>query len=346
MKIAILTPTFSKFSGIDRVVETQAKELSKGGNEVDIYCLYGDIKLEDPNIRIYEIKKFNNLLFERIYRLLFFLDIFTISRYSKIISSYDVVYSHFYPMNVIAYFAKKKNSKLQYIYYNHGVADSITFSKFHEKVYIKLIRMLNNRSIKNTGEVISISKYLGDVLKRETGKDSKVIYDKIDKDRYNTRPFKIDIREKYKIPNDSFIILYVGRLSPHKKIDLLITYFKKFNSKYTNSYLIIVGKPTFQDYFKKLQTLANKNVVFTGFVKDEELPDYYKGCSLYATCSIWEGFNMPIVEAEACGKPSVAFNLCSHKEVLKKGDLIEYPDTKGNFVKSFEKYYNLNKNHA
>jgi 1,2-diacylglycerol 3-alpha-glucosyltransferase len=121
MKISILTPTFSKFSGIDRVVENQALELSEKGNDVVIYCLYGDIKLEDTKIKIYEIKNFNNLLFERIYRLLFFLDIFTISKYSKIISSCDIVYIHFYSMNVIAYFAKKRNPKLKYIYYNHGI---------------------------------------------------------------------------------------------------------------------------------------------------------------------------------------------------------------------------------
>ncbi len=346
MKIAILTPTFSKFSGIDRVVETQALELSKKGSDVNIYCLYGDIKLEDTQIKIYEIKIFKNLLFERIYRLLFFLDIFTISKYSKIISSYDIVYSHFYPMNVIAYFAKKRNPNLKYIYYNHGVADTITFSKFYEKIYIKLIKILNNISIGNTDEVISISKYLGNILKKETGKSSKIIYDKIDKDRYNKKPSNLDIRKKYNLPKDSFIILYVGRISPHKKVDLLIKYFKNFNKKYINSYLIIVGKPTFQEYFKKLQKLANKNVIFTGFIKDDDLPNYYKGSNLYATCSIWEGFDLPIVEAEFCGKPSIAFNLCSHKEVLKNGDLIEYPDTKGKFIESFEKYYNLNKNNA
>ncbi|MHB8442765.1 MAG: glycosyltransferase family 4 protein [Patescibacteria group bacterium] len=346
MKIAILTPTFSKFSGIDRVVEGQSIELSNKGNKVDIYCLYGDIKLKNPNIEVIEIKKFNNLLFERIYRLLFFLDVFTISKYSKIISSYDVAYSHFYPINVIAYFAKKRNKKLQYIYYNHGVADSITFEKFHEKKYIGLIRILNNLSIKNADEIISISKYLAEVLKKETGKDSKVVYNKVDKDRYNAKPFKLDVRKKYKLPKDSFVILYVGRLSPHKKVDLLIKYFREFNKQYKDSYLIIVGKPTFQDYFKDLKTLANKHVIFTDFVSDKDLPDYYKACNIYSTCSIWEGFNLPIIEAEACGKPSVAFDLCSHPEVLKKGDLIEYPDTKNEFIKSFEKYYLLNKSHA
>lgn len=76
MKIAILIPTFSKFSGIDRVVEMQANRLLKEGNIVDIYCLYGDIKIDNKNCHIYEIKNIKNQFFERIYRLFFFLDIF------------------------------------------------------------------------------------------------------------------------------------------------------------------------------------------------------------------------------------------------------------------------------
>lgn len=57
MKIAILT---SKFSGIDRVVEMQANRVLKEGNIVDIYCLYGDIKIDNKNCHIYEIKNLKN----------------------------------------------------------------------------------------------------------------------------------------------------------------------------------------------------------------------------------------------------------------------------------------------
>ena len=38
---------------------------------------------------------------------------------------------------------------------------------------------------------------------------------------------------------------------------------------------------------------------------------------------------MNIVEAQACGKPVVAFDLCSHPEVIKKGMLVRPKDVKG-----------------
>ncbi|MEK6854273.1 MAG: glycosyltransferase, partial [Nanoarchaeota archaeon] len=58
-------------------------------------------------------------------------------------------------------------------------------------------------------------------------------------------------------------------------------------------------------------------------VADEELPAHYGACDVYVTCSMWEGFDIPIVEANACGKPAVAFRIGSHPEVLEKGMLVE-----------------------
>lgn len=67
---------------------------------------------------------------------------------------------------------------------------------------------------------------------------------------------------------------------------------------------------------------CDPNIIFAGFVPDEELPNYYAACDVYATCSLVEGFNMPLVEAQACGKPVVAFDIGPHKEVVKNGILV------------------------
>ena len=44
MKIAILTPTFNYYSGIDRVVEQQAEDYAKKGNKVTVITLEANIK--------------------------------------------------------------------------------------------------------------------------------------------------------------------------------------------------------------------------------------------------------------------------------------------------------------
>ena len=57
-----------------------------------------------------------------------------------------------------------------------------------------------------------------------------------------------------------------------------------------------------------------------------QLPYYYAACDIYTTASLWEGFNLPAAEAQACGKPVVAFSICSHPEVVKKGVLVKKKD--------------------
>jgi 1,2-diacylglycerol 3-alpha-glucosyltransferase len=94
----------------------------------------------------------------------------------------------------------------------------------------------------------------------------------------------------------------------------------------TNVKLLIVGKPTFHGYYSQLKKSANKNVIFKESVDDKELPYYYAACDLYITASLWEGFDLPAAEAQACGKRVVAFDIGSHPEVVKNGILVDKKD--------------------
>ena len=72
MKIAILTPTFSYYSGIDRVVESQAIEYAKKGDKVTVFALEAEIKPKSFSLEILGMPK--RLFMQRVYRLLFFLE--------------------------------------------------------------------------------------------------------------------------------------------------------------------------------------------------------------------------------------------------------------------------------
>ena len=69
-------------------------------------------------------------------------------------------------MNLLALGAKYFYNK-RYIYYNNGIAPAYTFHKFHEKVYIEIFRFLSNVTTRYADEVVSISKYLSDILKKK-----------------------------------------------------------------------------------------------------------------------------------------------------------------------------------
>ena len=317
-KIALLTPTFFHYSGIDRVVEQQAGEYSKKGHEVSVFALDGDIKSKGYRLIIIGMPK--NQFIQRLYRLFFFLDFIKIRKTALKLKDFDMAVSHFYPMNLIASYAKKKYGT-KYLFYNHGIGYSSLFSNIFERLYMKLFGFFNSISLKNADLAVSISKFMQKELKRETGIESKVIYNKIDKKKFNKRINGNQLRKKLGLKNEK-MLLFVGRLSPHKNIHSLLEIFKKINEKIP-SRLIIVGKPTFRGYFKKLKNSAGKDVMFMEEVDDRELPFYYAACDLYVTASLWEGFNLPAAEAQAMGKKVVAFDLCSHPEIVKNGLLVE-----------------------
>ena len=72
---------------------------------------------------------------------------------------------------------------------------------------------------------------------------------------------------------------------------------------------------------------------------------FYSACDCYVTASLWEGFDMPVVEAQACGKSVVAYDVCSHPEVVKKGILVKAKDTKG-FATAILKIISKNLNNS
>lgn len=320
MKIAILTPTFSHYSGIDRVVELQAQDYAKKGNKVAVFSLESGIKPRNFRLEVLGMPK--NLLLQRLYRLFFFLDFRKIKNAAGKLKDYDMAISHFYPMNLIASCAKKKYG-IKYVYYNHGIGYSYLFGNVFERIYMKLFAFLSRLSLKNVDSAVSISRFLKDELKKETGLNSKVVYDKIDKKRFRKGIDGSKMRKILDIKDNEKLLLFVGRLSPHKNIHNLLKIFDSVNEKVAYCRLLIVGKPTFKGYYEKLRSMANKNVIFREFVSDNDLPYYYAACDLYATASLWEGFNLPAAEAQACGKKVVAFNVCSHPEVVRNGILIK-----------------------
>tara|TARA_Y100000310_G_scaffold202413_1_gene202579 strand:- start:16751 stop:17752 length:1002 start_codon:yes stop_codon:yes gene_type:complete len=320
MKIAILTPTFNHYSGIDRVVQNQAEEYSKN-NEVTVFALESKIKSE--NYSVVKLGMPKNLFIQRLYRLFMFLDLRKLFFY-KSLKNYDVVISHFYPLNIIAYLAKKKFG-IKYIYFNHGVNTTGLLDSKIQRIYMILFSLFTNLSLKNVDEAYSVSNYLKNDLRIVSGLDSKVVYNQIDKQRFNTTITGDSIRKKYGLTGDT-VLLYVGRIAPHKGVHLLLKIFNKVKSEIPNLKLVIVGKPTFKKYFINLKKKASKDVIFTGFVDDLELPEFYGACDLYVTASFWEGFDLPAAEAQACGKKVVAFDIGSHPEVIKNGSLIRKGD--------------------
>ena len=74
------------------------------------------------------------------------------------------------------------------------------------------------------------------------------------------------------------------------------------------------GYDIVEDYVKKSKW--SKEIVFTGFVTDEELISLYSKCKVFCFLSLYEGFGIPPLEALACGANVVVSNSSSLPEVV------------------------------
>lgn len=110
-------------------------------------------------------------------------------------------------------------------------------------------------------------------------------------------------------------ILALGRLATNKGYDLLIEAFAITAERVPNAilHLAVGGKKMDKQERKILADLKaivkkhnlGKRVKFSGFISDEDLPDYYRAADLFVLSSRYEPFGMTAIEAMACGTPTV-----------------------------------------
>ncbi len=126
------------------------------------------------------------------------------------------------------------------------------------------------------------------------------------------------VRGKYGLPER--YILYVGTIQPRKNIDTLIEAYARLRvERGEMPRLVIVGRKgwLYDRLFARISELGLADeIIFTGFVPDEELPHIYAGAALFAYLSFFEGFGLPPLEAMACGVPVVTSNTTSLPEVV------------------------------
>jgi len=318
-KVAILGAIFTGFDGVSRVIEQQAKELSMMC-DVSIYALEADMA-PPKNVKLEIIGSPKNMYLNRIYRLFLPLNLIVMIKYIKLLGNYDLIIAHHYPLSLLAYFTKSLYD-VKYVQWHHSISTD-GYTKFHHKIYMWFIEYFEEKSfiIKGADHICSISEFSRELLERKGGIDSIVVYNSVG-GRFKEGLNGSKIRLKFEVEGKP-LILFVGRIHPQKNVHTLIEVFKIVEGQIPDTKLMIVGKSIFDEYFEQIQVMSNESVIFAGYIPHEELPYYYAACDVYATCSLSESFNLPVVEAQRCGTPVVAFDIGSHREVVENGVLVK-----------------------
>ena len=84
--------------------------------------------------------------------------------------------------------------------------------------------------------------------------------------------------------------------------------------------------------------LSDNDVVFPGYVSDDDLITYYANCTLFAFPSFHEGFGLPILEAMHCGAPVVGSNVSSVPEVIGNESALFDPTSIADMATCLERF--------
>lgn len=164
-----------------------------------------------------------------------------------------------------------------------------------------------------------------------------VIHHGVDTARFSSTFYTESLRERWKVTADTRVILFVGRLSPEKEIDVIIHAYSAMqkSQKYPTK-LVIVGDGPDR---KRLEDLCNGlDVVFTGLLSGQKLAQVYASADVFAFSSRVETFGNVVLEAMASGLPVIAYDAASAHLYVKHdvtGCLIPMKDTAG-FIRAIQ----------
>ncbi|MHC4912697.1 MAG: glycosyltransferase family 4 protein [Planctomycetota bacterium] len=128
------------------------------------------------------------------------------------------------------------------------------------------------------------------------------------------------MRSLYDFAQDDIIILYIGRFSQEKGLDLLLRGFSLLKTHIPNARLILLGKGPSKSALKKIIKEENiSDVTFMEPVSHDKIPEVINSANLLALCSSYEGMPTVVLEALACGVPVVSTDVGDVSKVVKNG---------------------------
>ena len=135
-----------------------------------------------------------------------------------------------------------------------------------------------------------------------------------------------ELRKKYGLPER--FILFVGNSNPRKNLMRLLKAFDGLKERGRIPHqLVVAGEQGWKfDRENALRRLKHREAVrFVGFVPDGDMPALYSAASLFAFPTLYEGFGIPVLEAQSCGVPVLASDCSALPEVGGKGALYVNP---------------------
>lgn len=285
MKVAILVDVLGNKGGIERIVLLQAKLFN-----ADIYAGRYIPKTTFKEFNNFKITEINKTKFpQRIW------SFYNRIKFCKLnLTKYDLVIMH-----GGGSLSAAKNNKNN-IWYCHAPTiwlysttnEDLGRIGFFKRNIIKLIipflKKIDKKNVSFVKKIITNSKNVKERVLKIYNRTSEVIYPPVD-------------LEKFKYESTNNFYLSSARLTPDKRVDVIVKAFQQMPDKK----LVVASGGSDLEKIKKLAE-NYKNIEVLGWVSDEKLKELYGGCIATLAASYYEDFGMIAIESMAAGKPMIA----------------------------------------
>ena len=228
----------------------------------------------------------------------------------------------------------KHGIKKPFIHTIHGVlADEYEQAKKNEyqslreriaNYFMGRLANLESETAQNATLIVTISQYSLERIKQLYKVDVskvRIVPNGVDAEKFQPFVDRYAAKRQFGL-GDEPCVLFVGSLIPRKGLNFLVEAAKKIVKERNETKFLIVGEGPLRNQLDNSLKEANLsgNFKFLGNLKDDMLPAVYNCADIFALPSIQEGQGIVLLEAQACAKPVVAFNIGGVNEAVRNGE--------------------------
>ena len=317
--------------GLGTYAEYITREFVELGNDVSVFTLNpGDLKTREilrgvevhrpliadasnvfPMFVIDDLKKWGTNI--RLFNDIFIYNILSATKFingliKKEGYTFDVVCVHDW-LSSIAGLIIKNETKIPVVFHVHSTEWGRSGGQGSS-----VVSHLEYATAQKADRIITVSHTMRDDLTRHGWSRSKisVVWNGVDPERYNPKECREEdvekIREKYGIPKDWKMLLFLGRLTWVKSVRNLLQAMPMVFSEYPKTKLVILGKGEEQrDIVETAERLGIKDKIVYRFefVPEDERILHYAAADLCIFPSVYEPFGIVSLEAMSMAKPVV-----------------------------------------
>jgi glycosyltransferase involved in cell wall biosynthesis len=332
LKIALLIHELLVEGGTERQCVALARSLTEQGHDVALYtCAYDRERCyreicEGLDVRVAGRGRFPRLKKPEVLRR--YLDMRKLA--SCIQEGFDVWNPHHWPPHWAALEARRRFGGVV-VWMCNDVPDMYEKAQKNggppqsalRRYWYRLLFGYDQRKVERLNMVTVLAEWVKQRLVAIYPSRVEVVRSGVDWQKFGAVPHEDVIRSRFGFGADVFLVLCLGILLPHRRLEDGIAAIAQLRARDHNVKLLIAGSSASSpDYFAGLQRLVREpqlkaGVVFAGGFPENELKQFYDACDVFLFANENQTWGLAVIEAMACGKPVIVSTGAGVHEVLE-----------------------------